>query len=327
MKLIDQKVNELFINPCGIPKLNSLIHIFPDISVSEFEEFILSNDYNSQLVNYILNEIYPTLKNLSLTHSTENLKKLSNLLNEISQDAQLALWKENEKSIYYWYKNSNNFLNYFSEITQERIINLIIYILYQSSKQSNSIAESKEKIRLATSLIIYLSDESIAIISNHEYFQILFQELNHYYSNEEMDVLIKVKPSIANLLNFNDLKTDLYYHATLFRSDQSDIASIQNLILSEYDTIRKKVKSKHFIEGSNFVSNQNGIFLKLEYLIELVKLFPEEKQLVFFDFIVKNPETSFLVREFDRDTIYSLINDKFRILQEIQKLKKSRILK
>ncbi|MDX1959585.1 MAG: hypothetical protein SFU98_13500 [Leptospiraceae bacterium] len=312
------KVLELLLNSYGVPRFNTLIENFPSFIPIEFSSFILSSKENSSLVNYIFHEIYPQLISNKSEQWQNSLNQFIKLLNSLSQDAQITLWEEKQPRLYDWYKSTQVIHSYYREINQERMVNNMIYLIYNSIKHSKSIEDAKKKLKLATGLLIYLNEESIATISEHEYFQRLYEGFHRTFNQEEMSILIKMKPEILSLLNFSESETDLRYHATLYLSDKSDIASVQNLIVSEYESIQKKVKNKLSIEGANFISNQYGIFLKLEYLIELIRLFPENKQMFFLEELVGNPETKFLIRDYDRDIISSLIRDKFKIIEEIK---------
>ena len=301
---------------------NSLIYNFPEFHGENFSDFLCENEDNPKLVNYYLHEIYPVLKmgeDINIISSKINLMRL---LNSLSSDALIFLWKEKISKFFDWYQTQSVINSYFECLEQDKIINIINYLYNLELNKADYPIYFTDAMRLASGLMIYLTEDSISAFSSHEYFVGIFKNFETRFTEAEIEVFLKAKPDLINLLKIQNNESSLRYYSTLHISDRADMESFVNLLKVEFEENRLKVRQGFGNTQGNFYIKENRLHIKFEYLLEIVKMFDVSNRVEFLSILFKEEFINELLSPTQKETLEILVKENFKSIQGLQDLRK-----
>ncbi|MCB1179443.1 MAG: hypothetical protein KDK36_17810, partial [Leptospiraceae bacterium] len=179
----------------GVPRLNYLTYNFPEIEPGEFSEYLLNNNNILYSFNFILNSIYPILKNSDNKDCKKSFNNLKNLLNLLYDDVLLEIWKINVEYLHHWIKE-NEIESYFQLIDNQKIITILIYNMYKCKELENNKEKELELKRTSSFLLIFLNRNNFTLVQEHEYFRELFSEFNEIFTKQEFNLILKLNPEL-----------------------------------------------------------------------------------------------------------------------------------
>jgi hypothetical protein len=315
-------IHEYFFNRSKV-HYNSLIHNFPDFHEENFTEFLCENEDNPKLVNYYLHEIYPVLKNGEDLNIISSRIRLIRLLHSLSSDALIFLWKEKINKFFDWYQTETVIDSYFECLEQEKIINMINYLYNLELHKESYPIYYVDAMRLAAGLMIFLSEESISSFSSHEYFIGIFKNFEILFSEKEIEIFLKKKPDLINLLKIENNESSLRYYSTLHISDRADMESFVNILKVEYEENKIKVRQGFGNTQGNFYIKDNRLKIKFDYIIEIVKMFDPSNRTEFLSILFKEDFINEMVTPTQKETLEILVKENFKSIQGLQDLRKN----
>ena len=292
--------------------LNRLLNDFPKFNPEKFSNFIINDSNHIGYINYYFHTIYPMMcksNDPKVNQSKENLKFL---LNSISMDALIYLWQEKFSNFARWYSKEKEIHSYFSLLTPQIIINIIIYLYYIEKSNSKIEIFFPESLKLASALLVYLDSEELNTISKHEYFLDIYANFSELFSEEEFSALLNLKPSLINFIKANNETSEIHYITTLEQSDKADIESVINLIQLEYESIENQFNKNIRFQSKDFIAKNSSIKMKLDSLVEYIKIFPETSRLRFFTEFVNTHIAKKTLNQNDIDLVFALIKNDFK---------------
>ena len=311
-----------FFESSGLFLYNKLTNSFPQFDFQDFSEYILQSDDHAALINHYFHSVYPIIKlSTSVEHISSRIQML-NLLNSISHDALIILWKNKLPRLFEWYSELKEVHSYFELLDQDRISNLIIYLYNLEMNKAEYPIFYDNAIRLASGLLVYLKQESFATLSEHEYFRSIYDSYDKIFNPKEIEILFKMNPELVNLFQSKQSENENFrYIATLHVSDKADILSIINILQIEYDTCLDMLNQGFSNAQGNFFIKNSKMGIKYEYIIEMIELFPENIRLEFLNELFKIEKFNNLLTETQKESLKILIKENFKTLNQFRNKK------
>ncbi len=313
MKLV--KAKEFFLGS-PIISFNRLLNQFPSFDPTDFSEFIEEGEEIPAFINYYLHQIYPILKYSIEPNHIESLKRMKELLDQLSHDSIADLWQQKMPLLVGWYQKIESPDSYFEILSKKQILNTIIYLYYKYLQTIVNDDVETNSFRLAASLLVYLSDEEFEEVSSHHFFNDMLGAFEKLFSEVELKVFFKINPKLANYVRSNHEESFVRYFTTLHLSEESDIDSIISLIQTQYLEFQSKLES-NVVDHNDFFSEKGKVFLKMEYLITLIRTFPKERMRPAFERVTKDPFIQSILKPSAREIIHALISEDFVTLDKL----------
>jgi hypothetical protein len=292
--------------------LNKLFNDFPSFDPENFSEFILNDSNHIRYINYYLHTIYPMMCKSNDPKVNQSKETLKVLLNSISMDALICLWQEKFSHFSVWYSNAKEIHSYLSLLKPDTIINTIIYLYYIEKSDSKAKIYYPQSIKLASALLVYLEEEHFNTIAGHEYFLDIYSNFSEQFSEEEFSALLNLKPSLINFIKANKETSEIHYITTLEQSDRADIESVINLIQSEYELAENQFNKKIQFQSKDFTLKNGLIKMKLDSLVEYIKIFSEISRPKFFNEFINTEIAKKTLSQNDIDLVFALIKKDFK---------------
>lgn len=109
-----------YFDESDLPKLNSLLHNFPDFEPSEFSAYI-NDGSNANLIHYYFYTVYKMMLDTGEDNYKDSKVKMQNLLNLTENRSLINLWIEFCKSIIASPKKDSFKVNYFRLLDEKKV--------------------------------------------------------------------------------------------------------------------------------------------------------------------------------------------------------------
>lgn len=313
---------ESFVNPkeyfkdVGYLKLNSLITYFPIFSPDKFSDYLVSNHNNVILINYYFQKSYDILgasDNFLFEDSKNNFR---NLLNKMSMEACIKLWNTAMPNMFENYAKINKISSYFQLLDQDRIYKMLQ--IYSQSFMKSSKREIIYMFRLCH-LLPYCNEQTIDRFQNDENMFYYVKNFTKAFSKKELKLVVRSNYFIYEMISSEIKDEELEYEANIYHADESEIEQMVVWLQDEYNSELEKVKQDEYYNYDKdlLIEKDGKLYLKMEYIIDMIKSIPKYRRTQIFNALKSNEETKDIINPVDFETLINLHESDFQILDDL----------